>query len=196
MVKPFIPVSAKAETAHLQGDAVDADRPRAIPTFKEVFDAHAPYVWRTLRRLGVHDADAKDVCQEVFVVVHRRLPDFDGRSSVKTWVCGITIRVASQYRRRARHRHEELAGDLPEIAGPAAQESELRKSELLERLDAVLDQLDEHKRAVFVLYELEELTMSEIAQMLGCPLQTAYSRLHAARALVRKAFTSTSEANE
>jgi RNA polymerase sigma-70 factor (ECF subfamily) len=189
-VKPFTPVSAKADSAHLLGGAEAADRLQAVPTFKEVF-AHAPYVWRTLRRLGVHDADAKDMCQEVFVVVHRRLPDFDGSSSVKTWLCGIAIRVASQYRRRARHRREELAGELPEVVGSAEQEAELRKSELLRRLDAVLDRLDEHKRTVFVLYELEELTMNEIALMLGCPLQTAYSRLHAARAIVRRAFSTT-----
>jgi RNA polymerase sigma-70 factor (ECF subfamily) len=183
-------VSAKAEPVPLLGEAEAPARREATPTFKEVFDEHAPYVWRTLRRLGVHDADAKDLCQEVFVVVHRRLPDFDGTSSVKTWLCGIAIRVASQYRRRSRHHREELASDLPEVAQPAEQETELRKTELLHRLDAVLDQLDEHKRTVFVLYELEELTMNEIAPLLGCPLQTAYSRLHAARALVRKAFAS------
>jgi RNA polymerase sigma-70 factor (ECF subfamily) len=195
-VKPFIPVNAKADGVHLP-EVAGADAPtRLIPTFKEVFEAHAPYVWRTLRRLGVHDADANDMCQEVFVVVHRRLSEFDGTSAVKTWVYGITIRVASQYRRRARHRHEELVAELPEPAGAPAQEGELRQRETLRRLDRVLAQLDEHKRTVFVLYELEELTMNEVAQVLGCPLQTAYSRLHAARAFVRRAFGASGEKSE
>src|SRR4051794_34808398 len=86
-------------------------RPRAevMPEFREVFDTCAPYAWRTLRRLGVGEADVHDVCQEVFVVVHRRLGDFDGTSSLRTWVYGICLRTASQYRRRARHRREELS---------------------------------------------------------------------------------------
>jgi RNA polymerase sigma-70 factor, ECF subfamily len=189
LVKPFIFVNAKAEPAPLAGGAAEAPaRSKAIPPFRDVFEAHAPYVWRALRRLGVHDADAKDMCQEVFLVVHRRLAEFDGSSSIKTWVYGITIRVASQYRRRARHRREELAAEVPDAATRPEQETDFRKRELLSRLDATLDRLDEHKRAVFVLYELEELTMNEVARALGCPLQTAYSRLHAARAFVRKAF--------
>jgi RNA polymerase sigma-70 factor (ECF subfamily) len=190
MVKPFIPVNAEADLSGLPGEGLETEaNAPSMPTFKEVFSAHAPYVWRTLRRLGVHEADVKDVCQDVFLVVHRRLPDFDGTSSIKTWLCGIAIRRASQYRRRARHRREKLTDELPDVAGPAEQEAQVRQKELLRRLDAVLDGLDEQQREVFVLYELEGLTMNEIAKMLGCPLQTAYSRLRAARVLVRAAFT-------
>ncbi|HEX4474217.1 MAG TPA: sigma-70 family RNA polymerase sigma factor [Polyangiaceae bacterium] len=190
-MKPLTLVNAKIDSPELsaQAAAVDA-RPREIPAFREIFETHAPYVWRTLRRLGVHDADAKDMCQEVFVVVHRRLPDFEATSSVKTWVYGIAIRVASQYRRRARHRSEELSADLPEVSVPPEQEIDFRRREFLGRLDRALDRLDHHKRSVFVLFELEDMTMNEVAQTLGCPLQTAYSRLHAARALVREAFAS------
>jgi RNA polymerase sigma-70 factor (ECF subfamily) len=159
-----------------------------VPTLREVFDAHAPYVWRTLRRLGVDAGDVNDCCQEVFIVVHRRLKDFDGTSSMRTWLYGIAIRVASQYRRRAQRRYEELPEVLPDVSDPPLQESELWRNELLGRLDAVLERLDENKRTVFVLYELEELTMNEVAQVLDCPLQTAYARLHAARDIVRKAF--------
>lgn len=186
-------MSAKVGFADLDSTMTGGDGAPALPAFREIFDAHAPYVWRTLRRLGVHDADANDMCQEVFVVVHRRLPDFDGTSSLRTWVYGIALRVASQYRRSARHRREELTADLPEAGLDASQESGLHQQQLLGRLAAALDRLDEHKREVFVLYELEELTMREIAQVLDCPLQTAYSRLRAARATVREAFGAASK---
>lgn len=182
-------MSAKADISNLDVEEMDAQSDvRPIPTFQEIFRAHAPYVWRTLRRLGVADADAADMCQEVFVVVHRRLADFDGSAAIKTWVYGIAIRVAAQYRRKASRRHEELADEPPELSLDPAQEGAFRRRELLDRLSAALEKLDEQKREVFVLYELEELTMSEVAEVLGCPLQTAYSRLHAARALVRASF--------
>lgn len=182
-------MSAKADSAELEGKSAEADqRAPVLPTFREVFDAHAPYVWRTLRRLGVRDADAHDMCQEVFVVVHRRLSAFDSSSSMRTWVYGITLRVASQYRRRAHHHREEITSEVPEGRVPPPQEDAFEKRQLLDRLSKALDLLDESKRAVFVLYELEELTMNEVAEVLGCPLQTAYSRLRAARDIVKEAF--------
>jgi RNA polymerase sigma-70 factor (ECF subfamily) len=184
-------MSAKVDPMVLEGEADEAGtRLGSVPSFRELFDAHGPYIWRTLRRLGVREADAKDMCQEVFVVVHRRLPDFDGTASVRTWVYGIAVRVASQYRRRAVHRHEELSDQIPEIVSTPPQDDTLYGKWLLERLNAALDRLDENQRVVFVLYELEELTMTEIASALGCPLQTAYSRLRVARETVRKAFRS------
>lgn len=150
-----------------------------------IFRAHAPYVWRVLRRMGVHEADAEDVCQEVFVVVHRRLPDFDGACAVRTWLYGICVRTASDYRKRPHLRRERLAGDdLPDVGAPAGQEDALEKRRARDRLDRALDALDEAKRAVFVLYEIEGLSMNEVVEALGCPLQTGYSRLHAARKIV------------
>jgi RNA polymerase sigma-70 factor (ECF subfamily) len=159
-----------------------------MPTFREIFDAHGRDVWRALKRLGVREADASDMCQEVFIVVHRRLSEFDGSSALRSWVYGITVRVASQYRRRAVHRHEELHDEVPQGLVAPVQTEALAQRRLLERLDAALDRLDEDKRTVFVLYELEDLTMTEIASALGCPLQTAYSRLRAAREIVRRSF--------
>jgi RNA polymerase sigma-70 factor, ECF subfamily len=162
--------------------AVDA------PSFEDVFRADVPFVWRVLRRLGVRDADIADVCQDVFVVVHRRLPDFDGRSAVRTWIYGICVRTASQYRRRAPQLREQPHDEVPETAVPADQESTVERRWARERLDAALARLDDDKRAVFVLYEIEELTMKDVAAALGCPLQTAYSRLHAARKEVEASF--------
>lgn len=146
-------------------------------------------MWRVLGRLGVHRADIPDVCQEVFLTVHRRLADYDGRAAMGAWIYGICVRTASDYRRRAHRRHESLRGwDLPEPSEPAGQEHALDLSRARARLDAVLERLAFGQREVFVLYELEELPMAEIARVLACPIQTAYSRLHAARKAVTEAF--------
>jgi RNA polymerase sigma-70 factor (ECF subfamily) len=150
------------------------------PTTAEVFHAHASFVWRVLRRLGVSDADVEDACQEVFVVAHRRLGDFEGRSSVQTWLYGICVRVGAAHRRRTRVR-EQPTSTHHEQAAEAPQEDEVALREARVELDRMLDALDDEKRAVFVLFEIEELPMTEVAEAVGCPLQTAYSRLHAAR---------------
>jgi RNA polymerase sigma-70 factor (ECF subfamily) len=149
-----------------------------------LFRAHAPYVWRALRRLGVREADIEDVCQEVFVVVDRRKGDFEGRSSAKTWVYGIALRTASDYRKRASHRRETLTSEPPEERSTDDPHEALEARQARAILDRLLDELDDDKRAVFVLYEIEELPMNEVADAVGCPLQTAYSRLHVARAKI------------
>ena len=154
------------------------------PSLPEIFREHAPFVWRALRRLGIPESDVEDVCQEVFVVVHKKLGDFEGRSSLRTWIYGICARTASDYRRSGRVRREILTEDPPEAPESGRQHDALAMKQARVVLDRILDQLDEDKRAVFVLYEIEELSMAEVADALGCPLQTAYSRLHAARKLV------------
>ncbi|MFT3776320.1 MAG: sigma-70 family RNA polymerase sigma factor [Minicystis sp.] len=150
-------------------------------TFEHVFQEHAPFVWRALRRLGVPDADVEDVCQEVFMIVHRRLADFEGRSSMRTWIYGICVRRAASFRRIAHRRHEEVVDTPPEAITQAPQIEELGRRHAQALLDAALDRLDDDKRAVFVLFEIEEVPMTEVAEAVGCPLQTAYARLYAAR---------------
>ena len=154
------------------------------PAFAQVFEAHAPTVWRALRRLGVPESDVEDLCQEVFVVVHRKLPSFEGRSALSTWIYGICVRVASDHRKRAHVRRERPTDEVPEGRQSAPQIAELEREQARRMLDRALAELDEDKRAVFVLYEVEELTMAQVADAVGCPLQTAYSRLYAARKLV------------
>jgi len=166
-------------------EALPADPSQSVD-FSRVFKELGPFVWRALRRLGVREADVEDACQEVFVVVHRKLAGFEGRSSVRTWVYGIAIRVAADHRRRAYVRRERITEPPEQIAEPS-QSLELEQAEGRAMLDAALEVLDDDKRAVFVLYEIEELTMAEVASALGCPLQTAYSRLHAARRIVEEA---------
>ena len=163
--------------------------------FDRVFADTRPFVWRVLGRLGVARADIADVCQEVFLIVHRRLEDYDGRP-LHAWCYGICVRVAADYRKRAHRRHETIGEAPAEPRTAAEQERSLELGRARARLERVLAQLDQSKREVFVLYELEELTMSEVAQIVGCPLQTAYSRLHAARKDVRAAFGAGPELGE
>jgi RNA polymerase sigma-70 factor (ECF subfamily) len=154
---------------------------RASLVFDEVFRAEAPYVGRTLRYLGVAEAYVDDACQEVFVVVHLRLKDFVG-GSLRAWVRRICILVARNHRRSMRRRREDVSSESPEPAIPPPQQRDLELHRLRDRLMSLLDELSVEQRDAFVLYEIEQLTMSEVAEALGCPLQTAYSRLHAARA--------------
>jgi RNA polymerase sigma-70 factor (ECF subfamily) len=162
-----------------------------LPDFDEVFRQHSSYAWRVLARLGVPERDVPDACQEAFLVVHRRLGDFDPeRGSLRTWVYGICVRIASDYRRRRPNRHEASDATLEEVGVTGRQEAELESQRAWRELARVLDGMDEAKRAAFVLYELEAIPMSEVAAILGCPLQTAYARLHAARRIVIKAFGS------
>jgi RNA polymerase sigma-70 factor (ECF subfamily) len=154
------------------------------PSFEEIFREEAPYVGRTLHFLGVHEPHLEDACQEVFVVIHRQLTQFQG-GSVRAWVRQICIYVASNHRRAQQRRREDLVAELPEVATAPAQQGQVESSELQEQLLAALAALSEDQRTVFVLYEIEELTMPEIAGAIGCPLQTAYSRLYAARTKVQ-----------
>ena len=164
--------------------------------FDNVFAESSPFVWRVLGRLGVGKPDLADVCQEVFLVVHRRLADYDGRVPVRAWIYGICIRQAADHRRRLRRRRELPGEALPQPSAPASQERELELGRARARLLEVLETLDAEKREVFALYELEELPMSEVSTILGCPLQTAYSRLHAARKAVLLAFEEPSRKSE
>jgi RNA polymerase sigma-70 factor (ECF subfamily) len=156
--------------------------------FEQVFQEHAPYVWRALRRLGVAEPDADDACQDVFIVVHRKLGTYHGGCSVRTWLYGICLRVASEHRRRPHRRREQVVEAVPEEIVDASQEDDLERRRALALLDGALDQLDDDKRAIFVLFELEQVPMAEVAEAVGCPLQTAYSRLYAARKIVETAM--------
>lgn len=163
--------------------------PDETAVFSELYRENVAFVWRSLRRLGVSERDIDDVCQEVFVIVHRRLSTFDGTASMRTWMFGIARRVAADHRKRAHVRRETLAAPselFVEWGEPETSDAiELRRARAI--LDEILDELDEAKRAVFVLFELEEMPMSEVAKAVECPLQTAYSRLAAARKQVESA---------
>lgn len=185
------PAQMKAlDAAAPPGAPGPADMPRAgqeTEDFAAIFRAHAPQVLGLLRRPGIREADVQDVAQEVFVLVHRKLPTFEGRSSLRTWIIGIATRVAQNHRRLAHVRRERLQ-EVPEPimagrdGGPA---EELGARETRAALLAALDTLDDKQRDVFVLYDVEGLEMAEVAATLGCPRFTGYTRLRAARKSLR-----------
>jgi RNA polymerase sigma-70 factor (ECF subfamily) len=156
--------------------------------FRRVFEQYGRYVWRVLRRMGVLEADVPDVAQEVFMIVRRKLDQVHSAASLRGFVYGIALREASDHRRSARVRRETVTHEPPDAGIEADQEDELERTRARALLREALGRLDEDKRAVFVLYELEELGMREVAEAVGCPIQTAYSRLHAARKIVLAAF--------
>ncbi len=167
------------------GDAVvvhAVSRPVDIAT---IFREHGPYIHTALRSLGVLASDVDDAFQEVFVVIHRRLGEFEDRGgSLRAWVYGICVRVALRARSRRSAAREIASDDVPESVDPMTPAEHLSERQAREILNMILDEIDDEKRQVFVLYELEELSMQEVAQSLECPVQTAYSRLRAAREAV------------
>ncbi len=139
------------------------------------------FVWRTLRRLGVPWCDLEDATQEVFVIAVRKLGEFEGRSSLKTWLFGIAHHVAQRASGAAgRGRCEEFSDAVVDLSG-VSQEQALARREAVRTLYAILDELDHEQRVVFVRAELEQLSAPEIAQITGAALGTVYSRLRAAR---------------
>jgi RNA polymerase sigma-70 factor (ECF subfamily) len=166
----------------------DVVAPAAGPTPREVAELGARFVPPTMRYLGVPESAVMDAAQDVLVIALRRLGDFEGRSTLKTWLYGICIRVAHDYRRRNQNSRELLVGQLPELPAAAHQETAVEQGEWRRELGVLLDQLDENQRAAFVLFEIARLTMKEVADALGCPLQTAYFRHKSAQARVVEAF--------
>ncbi|MGC4086790.1 MAG: sigma-70 family RNA polymerase sigma factor [Polyangiaceae bacterium] len=150
-----------------------------------VHEDYADFVWRTLQRLGVVAQDLEDALQEVFVVVHKKLTTFDHSSRLSTWLFGICLRVAAAQRRRAYRRREELVSELEErlLADPGSDpEQSLLRQQAAARLELVLASLTLERRAVFVMFEIEGIAAPAIAEMLGVPVGTVYSRLSTARA--------------
>ena len=179
---------AKA-TQEALAQAPAQERPaEASPSFADVFQAHAGYVLGLLGRLGVASSDLEDVAQDVFIAIHQKLPGFEGRSSLKTWVCGICLRKARDYRRRAHRRRERLVTDAVECVDLDQPESTALRHEQARRLQEGLAALPERLMQVFVLYELEELPMADVAKVVGCPRFTAYTRLYTARRALREWF--------
>ncbi len=166
-----------------------ADGAATRVTFDELYAQHAAFVWRTVRRLGVWPADVADAAQEVFLVVHRKLPEFEGRSSINTWLFGICQRVASDWRKKRETRREAGDAGLAEMKVDPTLDDGIAQRQARALLDEALNQLDDDKRAVFVLFELEQLPMAKVAELVDCPSQTAYARLYAARETVQFALT-------
>jgi RNA polymerase sigma-70 factor, ECF subfamily len=165
-------------------------------SFEILYESHVDFVWRAACRLGVDASDADDVVQEVFFTAHRRSREFEGRASVKTWLFGILHNVVQHYWRdhTRQRRHLVAASPLQDpdrfpdahAAGPA---ESAEHAEAMRLLDQLLRVLDDGKRAVFVLAEIEQMTAQEIADALGINANTVYSRLRVARQEFEQALT-------
>ncbi|MFN7699800.1 MAG: RNA polymerase sigma factor [Deltaproteobacteria bacterium] len=173
--------SAPARADERREDASGA--PFVPPSFDEVYEAHVDYLWRAARGMGVSPSAVDDVLQDLFLVVHRRLPDFEGRASLRTWLTRILVRVVSEHRRRFRRKesgHDELVEDMLETHQPTPAD-EAARNEAVALLSQILGAMDEDQRVVFVLAEVEQLPVPEIAASLETNVNTVYSRLRLAR---------------
>jgi RNA polymerase sigma-70 factor (ECF subfamily) len=158
--------------------------------FDAVYAENFAFVWRNLRRQGVPESQLRDAAQEVFLVVHRRLGEFEGRAPLRSWLYSIVTRVAQQ-NRRTRKRKELRDVEDPEYvadAGTPDPEDHAERGESLRLVLALLAELDEDKRNVLVLADLEEMTVPEIAAAVDANVNTVYSRLRAARSELRRAL--------
>lgn len=185
-------MNALRPSASLPGDSpvespsapLRAPTPVSRDDFESIYAAHFKQVWGALRRLGVREADVADVSQKVFITAYRKLDSFEGRAHVRTWLLGICERTASDYRRSAPVRRE-VATDVATIELTAPERTdvvaELGSRQRLQVAETLLDKLPEAQRAVFVLFELEELSGPEIAAILDISVGTVRSRLRLAR---------------
>ena len=187
---PDHPVTTRIAFANPTDGSRDARLPETAkvrPTFAQIYNETFPFVWRTVRRLGVDESAVDDVTQEVFVTVYRRLNDFEMRCAPKTWVFSIAMGIVRNYRRGRRRKeavaplsHKPVSPDVVADGGadPMEQASRAEAGRLVHRL---LEQLGEEKAVVFVMAELEGMTVPEIADLTGANVNTVYSRLRTAR---------------
>jgi RNA polymerase sigma-70 factor (ECF subfamily) len=186
------------------------DRPRRAPALggaaapagaaaadlTQIYRAHAADVSRWARRLLGPQGDAEDVVHEVFLVAHRRLPEWRGEAKITTWLYAITVRVVRERRRR-----ERLRGWLrlslrarPDEAPPPTPLQSLESRRAMETTYRILDGLPDRERTAFILFELEGLSGEEIAAVTGDSVGSVWVRLHRARARFREAFARTEQA--
>jgi RNA polymerase sigma-70 factor, ECF subfamily len=176
----------RVPTAVTEVDDPASDHGSAVPGLDEVYAHHAGFVYRVVRRLGVPPSAVEDVMQEVFLVVHRRLPTYDGRAAMTTWLYHLARGVVSNHRRQHEREARRLASVEPLRPGPDPERAtEQQRAAAFVR--AFLEGLDPDQRRVFELADLEGLTMPEVAEIEGINLNTAYSRLRLARRKFQRA---------
>jgi len=149
-----------------------------------MYAEHVAMVWSGLRRLGVPESSIEDAVQDVFLVAHRRLADFEGRSSIKTWLYGIVLRVAKDYR-RSQFRHAQRVEGLAEMLSVSTDSAqtpvrEAERREANRALHAILDELDEDHSEVLVMVELEDFSVKDAAAVLNLHIRACQRRLRAA----------------
>jgi RNA polymerase sigma-70 factor (ECF subfamily) len=177
-----------ALAVHIPAPAADAALAGPL-TFERVYEDHFDFVWRSVRRLGVDERSLDDAAQDVFIVVHRKLGELQKRESIKSWLFGIARRVAHDHRRRSlRKDRGTVSPEGIEDSRPSPRD-DVARSEAVGLLRSFLDSLDDDKREAFILAELEQMTVPEIADAVGANINTIYSRLRAARKAFEQAVS-------
>lgn len=158
----------------------DAAPDESLP-FEALYERHFAFTWRALRHLGVPAPQLEDATQEVWIVVHRRLPGFEARSSARTWLFGIALNVARNRRRGLRR--APAMQPLPEqlVCARPDPEDQHAGSEMWRTLEAFLDTLDELRRAVFVSSLIEQLPAAETAAATGVEVTQVYHHVRRLR---------------
>jgi len=180
--------SATPRSTALAPQAQEAAAEQPSSTFPAIFHECFPLVWRLLRTLGVYEPWLDDAAQEVFVIVYQKLPEFDGRVRITTWVHAIAYRVAANVRRR--QGRERLKVELSDRDAPSLRtpEHEALSGESARFVQAFCAGLSEPMRDVFVLCFLEEWGQSEVAALLGVSPNTVSSRVRLLRSAYRVAL--------
>ncbi|HKQ68823.1 MAG TPA: RNA polymerase sigma factor [Polyangiaceae bacterium] len=160
----------------------------ARPAFAQIFSESFDYVWFSLRRLGVRERDVEDLTHEVFLRIHGQLDRYDPERPLRPWLFAFAYRVASDYRKLARHRLESLEASPEATDASVSAFDVLATREASNLAQAALGELDVERRAIFLLHEVDGCTMPEIADALQIPLNTAYSRLRLAREQLARAL--------
>lgn len=158
-------------------EASETQRPRLETIYLE----HMQFAWRTARYLGVPDRETEDVVHEVFIVVQRRLDDYDPRYSMRSWIAGITRRVVMHHHRKTVRTEKRIEAYEPPLQPAPSPDEIVSAREAAQILQTFLADLDPDRRECFVLGELEGLTAPEIAHVVGRNVNTVYSRLRSAR---------------
>jgi RNA polymerase sigma-70 factor (ECF subfamily) len=146
-----------------------------------LFEEHFDYVWNTLRRLGVREADLEDLVHDVFLKLHTHRGDYDASRPFRPWAFGFAYRVAADHRRLARHRVEVLGATTEPVDPGRSPDQRLETSEQWRLLHEALDAVEVERRAVMLLHDVDGETAPHIAEALGIPVNTVYSRLRLAR---------------
>jgi RNA polymerase sigma-70 factor, ECF subfamily len=162
-----------------------------VSPFESLYRQYFDFVWSSVRRLGVSPAAADDVVQEIFIVIHSRLHTLEKPDALRSWIYSVVRRTVSSHHRSKRSMQASgavLAAEPDVRRYPATPLDIAQQNDQVRLLYSLLDELDEPKREVFMMAELDELTVPEIAEILEIPLNTAYSRLRAARQAFEEAL--------
>jgi RNA polymerase sigma-70 factor, ECF subfamily len=184
--------AARVTLSNVEPGPVDPSPTTGVPSFSQIYKGHFNFVWSCTRRLGVNESEIDDVVQEIFIVIHRRIHTLEQPQALRSWIYGIVRRTVSTYHRAKRAKVASTTTlnsehDMQYPQQPTPQEL-AEQSDQVQLLWSMLEKLDAPKREVFVLSELDEMTVSEIAVAIEVPVNTVYSRLRTARQELEEAL--------